>query len=62
VDVAWTSGDVSVTLRTRTEIPRGDELTICYTDAHAPMDARRKALEHAYGFECGCPRCVEESS
>ena len=62
VDVAWTSGDVSMTLRTRTEIPRGDELTICYTDAHAPMDARRKALEHAYGFECGCPRCVEESS
>ena len=63
VDVAWTSGDVSVDAADpNRDSPAGMKLTICYTDAHAPMEARRKALEHAYGFECGCPRCVEESS
>ena len=60
VDVAWVSGDAGAQMRTRVHVARGTELTICYTDGGAPVDARRGALEHAYGFVCRCERCVEE--
>ena len=60
VDVAWVGGDAGMRMRTRVDVARGAELTICYTDGGAPVDARRGALEHAYGFVCRCERCVEE--
>ena len=60
VDVDWVSGDAGMRARTRVDVAKGTELTICYTDGGAPVDARRGALEHAYGFVCRCERCVEE--
>ena len=61
VDAVWIDGDATLTLRTRRDIQEGEQLTITYIDADSPASARRQRLEHAYGFVCGCERCVEEA-
>jgi len=38
----------------------GEELTISYTDANAPLAARRERLASEYRFRCACARCVKE--
>ena len=38
----------------------GEELTICYVDASAPVLARRAVLREHYRFDCACQRCRHE--
>ena len=59
VDVKWETGDATLTLRAAVDVRPGEELTITYIDADAPVDARQRALE-PYGFTCACARCVED--
>jgi len=61
VDAAWTDGDATLVLTARRDVAAGEELRISYIDADASASARRETLRHAYGFECGCERCVEEA-
>jgi predicted RNA-binding Zn-ribbon protein involved in translation (DUF1610 family) len=41
------------------DVPRGEELSVCYYDAGS-LISRRDYLQHTYFFECHCRRCVEE--
>lgn len=36
------------------------KICISYTDPASPGMKRREALQHAYGFNCRCPRCASE--
>ncbi len=40
----------------------GEPVTIAYTNANAPLAARRKVLAQDYFFECRCVRCEREAS
>jgi SET domain-containing protein len=42
------------------DIAEGEEITISYVDPEWPGHLRRDTLKRDYGFECHCPRCVEE--
>jgi hypothetical protein len=42
------------------DIPEGAELTLAYTCVDDEGEERRAHLLEVYGFECICPRCVEE--
>jgi hypothetical protein len=41
-------------------IIEGEEITISYVDPEWPGHLRRDILKRDYGFECHCPRCIEE--
>lgn len=41
------------------DIEPGEEITICYIDADAPLEERTRALND-YGFSCGCEKCEAE--
>jgi hypothetical protein len=49
--------------RAMMDIPCGRELFICYNirDLLFPRSERRKKIEKSCGFECQCPRCLEQS-
>jgi hypothetical protein len=51
-----------LTLLAATDLSPGDAVEICYVDETAPLATRRAVLEEAYGFVCGCVRCVDEAS
>lgn len=42
------------------DIDVGEELRISYLDQYLPWHIRQQHLLFAYGFKCGCTRCVEE--
>jgi hypothetical protein len=42
-------------------IAAGEELVQSYIDQFASLKVRQKALKD-YGFECACPKCVQEGS
>lgn len=39
----------------------GEEITLCYVEADAPLDERQEALRD-YGFACACDRCRQEAA
>lgn len=41
------------------EVSPGEEVTISYVDAEAPLEERVEALRD-YGFECTCEKCNAE--
>ncbi|KAM8945522.1 histone-lysine N-methyltransferase SMYD3 [Pelodytes ibericus] len=45
-------------LRTVKEIPKGEELTICYIDVMMPSHKRQDQLQRQYCFTCDCHRCL----
>ena len=45
----------------RRRIAAGEQLTISYIDASAPVEERRAELLHGYGFRCACQTCREEA-
>eukprot|EP00191_Tetraselmis_sp_GSL018_P000048 CAMPEP_0177605720 /NCGR_PEP_ID=MMETSP0419_2-20121207/16863_1 /TAXON_ID=582737 /ORGANISM="Tetraselmis sp., Strain GSL018" /LENGTH=421 /DNA_ID=CAMNT_0019099911 /DNA_START=668 /DNA_END=1929 /DNA_ORIENTATION=- len=51
-------------LYTLRQIPRGEELTICYDSnlLWLPQRYRKARTAKTWGFECRCQRCVEELS
>ena len=60
VDVSWPH-DATATFRAARAIERNEPLTVAYVDVDVDVAARREKLAFAYGFECGCERCVEEA-
>ncbi|GBF92090.1 hypothetical protein Rsub_04437 [Raphidocelis subcapitata] len=42
------------------DISPGEELSITYTDWSQGVQERRAHLRASYGFECGCPLCLEQ--
>ena len=60
VDVSWPH-DATATFRAARAIERDEPLTVAYVDVDVDVAARREKLAFAYGFECGCERCVEEA-
>ena len=60
LEPVWRTGDSQVAFLTRREVSAGEELTVSYVDADAPVGERQEALSHGYGFECRCAACVEE--
>jgi len=61
VDVSWAI-DSRASFRAARAIEKDEPLTVAYVDADAGVAARREKLAFAYGFECRCERCVEETS
>jgi SET and MYND domain-containing protein len=55
---------VGATLKftTTTNVLSQTPLTIAYGNVDAPVSVRRRRLLENYFFECGCRRCVRESS
>ncbi|KAI8465649.1 MAG: hypothetical protein J3K34DRAFT_82288 [Monoraphidium minutum] len=49
-------------VRAASTIPKGGQITTSYLDAKGgvPLAERRRALQVAYGFRCGCARCKLE--
>ncbi len=41
-------------------VRRGEELLISYIDETAPREARQRALQSLYMFNCMCKKCVSE--
>jgi hypothetical protein len=60
LDVTWPENNANASFVARRDIDKDEELNITYTDAAAPLPARRRHLAFAYGFTCQCPRCREE--
>ena len=44
------------------DLAAGEAVTISYVDDELPVRLRRAQLEDAYGFVCGCSRCVAEGA
>ena len=62
--VAALVGDRLV-VRAASTIPKGAQVTVSYLDSKGgvPLAERRRALDAAYGFRCGCARCrLEEAA
>ena len=51
--------DGRVVARTTRAVAEGEELCNPYVDVSLPLRRRRRELRE-YGFECDCPRCVQE--
>ena len=51
--------DGRVVARTTRDVAEGEELCNAYVDVSLPLRRRRRELRE-YGFECDCPRCVQE--
>lgn len=51
---------VHMVVKLLVDIAAGQEICISYTDPASPGMKRREALQHAYGFNCRCPRCASE--
>ena len=60
LDVCFPHNNAVVALTAARDIAQGEQLKISYTDFSAPRAARQQQLSWAYGFECRCPRCLEE--
>ena len=60
VDVTFPENNGLLALVAAADVPRHTELTISYIDATMAREARQEQLRFAYGFDCRCPRCVEE--
>ena len=60
VDVTFPDNNALVSFVAATDIPKNHEITISYIDASAGRAARQQQLSFAYGFQCTCPRCIEE--
>lgn len=57
-----TANDETLSVVALRDIAAGEELTISYIDTALPNAVRQQQLFEHYLFECGCPRCVTESS
>ena len=60
VEVSW-ARDATATFRASRRVEANEPLTVAYVDVSRDVAARRERLAFAYGFECGCERCVEEA-
>ena len=60
VEVFW-ARDATATFRASRRVEANEPLTVAYVDVSRDVAARRERLAFAYGFECGCERCVEEA-
>jgi hypothetical protein len=47
----------NITLRTNTDVSKGEELCISYIDTAMPTWYRQRELLQGYYFNCQCPRC-----
>jgi hypothetical protein len=47
----------NITLRTNTDVSKGEELCISYIDTAMPTWYRQRELFQGYYFNCQCPRC-----
>ncbi|KAF8599041.1 hypothetical protein BDV93DRAFT_526343 [Ceratobasidium sp. AG-I] len=52
---------VHMVVKLLADIADGEEICISYTDPASSGTKRREALQHAYGFNCRCPRCASEA-
>ena len=52
----------SVTFTTLAAVKAGEELTIAYQGASAPLEERRTIMQAQYGFICTCPKCTAEAA
>ncbi len=59
VDIAFTDG-AQAAFRASRDLAAGEQLTVSYIDASAPVQERQGQLEFSYGFTCSCARCLEE--
>lgn len=48
------------TIVAQMKISKGEEITVSYIDEDMSFQERHRALLD-YGFECKCPRCVQDS-
>ncbi|CAL1142522.1 unnamed protein product [Cladocopium goreaui] len=57
-------GSPQLSLCTKQQLQKGQELTIDYISElqHLDLSERRKLLEQDYGFNCSCPRCAGAAS
>ena len=61
VDITFPENNAEISFVAAMDIPKHTELTVSYIDATAGRAARQEQLRFAYGFRCGCPKCVEEA-
>ncbi|KAF6225356.1 hypothetical protein HO173_012794 [Letharia columbiana] len=58
---SWSEKRDEIVLHSMTDIPKGEEMTICYGRAFCTRDQRQSELR-IYNFYCGCPACQTETA
>lgn len=58
---SWSEKRDEIVLHSMTDIPEGEEMTICYGRAFCTRDQRQSELR-IYNFYCGCPACQTETA
>ena len=58
----WDARTQKITFWATRAIAAGEELCICYGDELAPREDRRRRLESAFRFVCGCVACSREGA
>ncbi|KAL4448227.1 hypothetical protein ABPG75_005446 [Micractinium tetrahymenae] len=59
LDISWPHNNAVARFTAARDIAAHEQLTISYIDAEQSAAQRQAALQFAYGFSCGCPRCRE---
>lgn len=59
LDISWPRNNAVARFTAARDIAAHEQLTISYIDAGQGAAQRQAALQFAYGFACGCPRCRE---
>ena len=55
------AADGAAVISAARRIRAGEEITLCYVEADAPLAERQEALRD-YGFVCACERCRQEAA
>ena len=55
------AADGAAVISAARRICAGEEITLCYVEADAPLAERQEALRD-YGFVCACSRCRHEAA